>query len=319
MPISMPIGKNQIHVLRATAICVLDNYPCPLCTESLLENHPDLNIEEHRSRLRLFLESLYFDNEAVFQLKLCFLHAAFKKACTGKMMFEVGKGGDGKGMEAYLEKAMLGEDESATLDWGDFLDRQEFRKSAEFAWNKANVRIQEMDQHARFIADLWKCFVVDEEVDCRVNYGFTTKRRFGSSMKIQEMNYENIPVIEEGRDRLKACEQLKRRVVCCRMGKARFVLNDTEVDPARVVSPLIPQDELVPFLSHLLAASIFFCEWCLPFFQENTIEECLGMILIWLRRMSLYSLTRSGLLAGCLGGMRPLQEMTSMRRLSFEI
>jgi len=222
-------------------------------------------------------------------------------------------------MEAYLEKAMLGEDESATLDWGDFLDRQEFRKSAEFAWNKANVRIQEMDQHARFIADLWKCFVVDEEVDCRVNYGFTTKRRFGSSMKIQEMNYENIPVIEEGRDRLKACEQLKRRVVCCRMGKARFVLNDTEVDPARVVSPLIPQDELVPFLSHPLAASIFFCEWCLPFFQENTIEECLGMILIWLRRMSLYSLTRSGLLAGCLGGMRPFQEMTSMRRLSFEI
>ena len=170
-----------------------------------------------------------------------------------------------------------------------------------------------------FFADLWKCFVVDEEVDCRVNYGFTTKRRFGSSMKIQEMNYENIPVIEEGRDRLKACEQLKRRVVCCRMGKARLVLNDTEVDPARVVSPLIPQDELVPFLSHPLAASIFFCEWCLPFFQENTIEECLGMILIWLRRMSLYSLTRSGLLAGCLGGMRPLQEMTSMRRLSFEI
>ena len=86
----MPIGKKQIHVLRATAICVLDNYPCPLCTESLLENRPDLNIEEHRSRLRLFLESLYFDNEAVFQLKLCFLHAAFKKACTGKMMFEVG-------------------------------------------------------------------------------------------------------------------------------------------------------------------------------------------------------------------------------------
>ena len=92
------------------------------------------------------------------------------------------------------------------MECGVFLDRQELCKSAEFAWNKANVRIQEMDQHARFVADLWKRFVVDEEIDCRVNYGFTSKRKFGSSMKVQELNYENIPVIEEGRDRLKACE-----------------------------------------------------------------------------------------------------------------
>ena len=89
------------------------------------------------------------------------------------MIFEIGKGGDEKGMEAYLDRSVLGEDQSATLDCGVFLDRQEFRKSAEFAWNKANVRIQEMDQHARFIADLWKRFIVDEEIDCRVNYGFT--------------------------------------------------------------------------------------------------------------------------------------------------
>ena len=155
----------------------------------------------------LFLKSLYCDNEPIFHLKLCFVHAAFKKTCTLKMVFEIGRGGDSKGMEAYLERALLGPDESATLDCGVFLDRQEFPKSSEFAWNKANARIQEMDQHARFIADLWKRFIVDEEIDCRVNYGFTSTRRFGSSMKIQELNYENISIIEEGRDRLSACEQ----------------------------------------------------------------------------------------------------------------
>ena len=61
--------------------------------------------------------------------------------------------------------------------------------------------LQEMDSHGRFIADIWKRFVVDEEIDCRVNYGFTSKRKFGDSMKIQELNYENVPVIEEVRDR----------------------------------------------------------------------------------------------------------------------
>lgn len=63
------------------------------------------------------------------------------------------KGGSGKGMEAYLKKALFSDLQSATLDCGVFLDRQEFRKSAEFAWNKANVGIQEMDQNACFISD----------------------------------------------------------------------------------------------------------------------------------------------------------------------
>ena len=94
-------------------------------------------------------------------------------------------------------------------------DRQEFRKSAGFAWNKANVRIQDMDQNARFISDLWKRFLVDEEEDCRVNHGVNSKRRFGSSMKIHELNYENIPVIEDGRASVQGCDQLKRRVLFC--------------------------------------------------------------------------------------------------------
>ena len=114
-----------------------NSVPYPFFYESLLSDRPDLNLENHKQQLRVFLESLYFANAHVFQLKLAFLHAAFQRACTSKMIFEVGKGGDGKGMEAYLEMALRGSDQSATLDCGVFLDRQEFRKSGHFAWNKS--------------------------------------------------------------------------------------------------------------------------------------------------------------------------------------
>ena len=74
------------------------------------------------------------------------MHAAFQKAAAGKMIFQVGHGGDGKGMEAILDRALFGPSGSSTLDCGVFLDRMEFRKSAELAWNKANIRVQEMDK-----------------------------------------------------------------------------------------------------------------------------------------------------------------------------
>ena len=250
----------------------------PYYYENSMHLYPNVNIHDYKEKLRLFLTSTYFDNTHGFQIKLCFLHAAFHRACTSKMLFLIGSGGDGKGMEAVLDRALFGESASSTLDCGVFLDRGEFRKSGELAWNKSNVRIQEMDHHARFIADLWKRFVVDEEVDCRVNYGFTSKRRFGISMKIQELNYENIPVIEECGDRRKCCDQLKRRVVCVRLGKGVFTSDDARIDPAQGIFKLIPQDELSTFLSHPVTAAIYFRDWCLKFFSENSLQDSLGMI-----------------------------------------
>ena len=131
---------------------------------------------------------------------------------------------------------MFGNPASATWGCAVFLDRMEFRKSAELAWNKANICIQEMGRGGHFVADVWKRFVVDEEIDCRVNYGCTSKQRFGSALKVQELNLENIPVIEESRDRRKSCEQLRRRVVCFIMGRATFTTRDDQVDPDVVVS-----------------------------------------------------------------------------------
>ena len=229
----------------------------PYFYENQLREDSSLDIEHFRERLRTFLESIYYKNWAGFQIKLCFMHAAFQKVATGKMLFEIGAGGDGKKMEACLDRAVFSASASSTLDCGVFLERQEFRKSAELAWNKANIRIQEMSQHGHFISDLWKRFVVNEEIDCRVNYGFTAKRRFGTSMQVQELNFENIPIIEDIADRTKCCEHLRRRVVALLMGKATWTGDPAAVNPSEGVYLLLPQDDLVDFqlLQHFISGN----------------------------------------------------------------
>ena len=143
---------------RSRGVCFADVYLDPdwvVCAKSPTNNcyysvpYPyhyenmaateNIDIAHYKKQLRLFLESLYYQNEHVFQIKLASMHAAFKKAPTCKMLFEIGKGGDGKGMEAYLQRGLLGEQHSSTLDCGVFLDRQEFRKSGHFAWNKGHL------------------------------------------------------------------------------------------------------------------------------------------------------------------------------------
>ena len=250
----------------------------PYFYENQLREDSSLDIEHFRERLRTFLESIYYKNWAGFQIKLCFMHAAFQKVATGKMLFESGAGGDGKGMEACLGRAVFSASASSTLDCGVFLERQEFRKSLELAWNKANIRIQEMSQHGHFISDLWKRFAVNEEIDCRVNYGFTSKSRFGTSMQVQELNFENIPIIEDSADRTKCCEHLRRRVVALLLGKATWTGDPAAVNPSEGVYLLLPQDDLVDFLSHPVTAALYLREWCIPFFLETTVREGLEMI-----------------------------------------
>ncbi|CAE7791620.1 unnamed protein product [Symbiodinium sp. CCMP2592] len=285
MPKSQGICFDDIHLTptwdihpKSEACDCYVRFDYPYFYENMVMSDSTINVDTFKEKLRLFITSLYYKNEHAFQVKLCFLCAAFQDVCTGKMLFQIGRGGDGKGMEAVLDAALFGSLSSASLDCGVFLDRMEFRKSAELAWNKSNIRIQEMDTKVRFLSDIWKRFIVDEEIDCRVNYGFTTKRRFGTSLKIQEVNYENVPVIEESRDMNKACEQLRRRVVCIRMGNATYTPNPAEVDHKNGLYLLIPQDELTSFLRHPVTAALYLREWCLPFFQENSLADCLKML-----------------------------------------
>ena len=109
---------------------------------------------------------------------------------------------------------------------------------------------------------------MDEEIDCRVNFGFTSKRRFGSAMKIQELNFENIPIIEESDDRTKSLEQLRRRVICFLMGKVTFTMDDNQVDHSRWIYKLIPQDALESHHCGSLPPRILY-----PFLQGKTVSR----------------------------------------------
>ena len=141
------------------------------------------------------------------------------------------------------------------------------------------VRIQECDGGAAFLGDIWKRFVVDEALTCRVNYGFNSSRKFGESKKDLELNWENIPTIEFSGSSEKALVQLQRRIICCRMGRAQFVNDPKDVDHSKGRFLKIPQAELDPFLAHGFTSCLMFRNWCRPFFQsaEGSIANCLRM------------------------------------------
>ena len=124
-------------------------------------------------------------------------------------------------MEKILDESALGVQNCATIDCACFYDRSEFRRPGHFTWEKAIVRIQELDGRAKFLAGIWKRFFTGGEIDIRVNYGFTSKREFARSLKIQELNYENIPVVEKKNGRFrraipaaKAPRDLRTRWIC---------------------------------------------------------------------------------------------------------
>ncbi|CAK0883060.1 unnamed protein product [Prorocentrum cordatum] len=177
-------------------------------------------------RLATFIQGLYFDNHGVFQLELAALHLAFAQVTSAKMTFQIGGGGGGKHAESQLQEHLFGTDHVHYLDCGAFQDRNEWRK--------------ECDGGASFLGDIWKRFVVDEALACRVNYGFNSSRKFGESKK-------------------KALVQLQRRIICCRIGRAQFVNDPKGVDHSKGWFLKIPQAELDPFLAHCAEGSIANC------------------------------------------------------------
>ncbi|CAK0791298.1 unnamed protein product, partial [Prorocentrum cordatum] len=155
----------------------------------------------------------------------------------------------------------------------------EWRKAGGDAWAMSAVRVQECDGGATFLGDIWKRFVVDEALTCRVNYGFNSSRKFGESKKDLELNWENIPTIEFSGSSEKALVQLQRRIICCRMGRAQFVNDPKDVDHSKGRFLKIPQAELDPFLAHGFTSCLMFRNWCRPFFKsaEGSIPNCLRM------------------------------------------
>lgn len=50
------------------------------------------------------------------------------------------------------------------------------------------------------------------------------------------------------------------------------------MDHAAGVYALIPEDDFKAFLSDPLTASIYFRDWCWPYFRQNPVSECVQMI-----------------------------------------
>lgn len=57
------------------------------------------------------------------------MHLALRQMPTGKILFIVGQGGDGKGMHGLLDQSALGPSNVGHIDFNIFSDRSEFRRS----------------------------------------------------------------------------------------------------------------------------------------------------------------------------------------------
>ena len=129
-----------------------------------------LSFQEHIEKLQLFLDSFYFDNEELLELMLCMYQLALARIESGKMMFMVGNGGNGKGMHSILDQCMFGGENFGLLEATWFSDRAEFRKSAHLGLNKLEIRVQEASNSAPINSDCYKKFIVGEVLAIRQNY-----------------------------------------------------------------------------------------------------------------------------------------------------
>jgi hypothetical protein len=142
-------------------------------TDNDLDGIPFNSLQELYEELELFLGSMYFENDAVFSSDLMAYKCMFAKIVIGIWKDRFGKGGDGKGLLATLEKGLVGPGNFPELDASVLCDRNNFRKSAHFAWNKLITHLQENPPDSTFVSDIWKRMPVNEMLDLRVNFGFT--------------------------------------------------------------------------------------------------------------------------------------------------
>lgn len=75
-----------------------------------------------------------------------------------------------------------------------------------------------------------------------------------------------------------ACEQLRRRIICLRMGKASFTDDPDLVDEENGVFLKLPQDFLTKILSDPVTCALCVREVLIPFFKEYDVAECLKHI-----------------------------------------
>ena len=131
------------------------------------------------------------------------------------------------------------------------------------------VRIQELDGMSKFLPDLWGRFVTCEQIDLR---------EFGRPINVQDLNYGNIRIIKErsGDGRTDACTQLKRMIICAKVGKAMYVERESDVDRGFL---RIPPGELKAFLRDPPTSSIYMDDCIAAYARTYSASDCLSLLI----------------------------------------
>ena len=235
-----------------------------------------VSLAERRETVNSLLESIYFHGGPQMSAKMSFLHAAFKRRNAGKMCLQCSGGGTGKGVDAKIDKTLVGPENFAILDVSAFIDRGDWRRDAGAAYGKMCVRTQEGPGSDRLEPDLIKGYAVGEEKTVRVNYGFAEQIDFGYSYKALDCNPESVPVFERARGGCqKMLYQNMRRIVCFLMNRVTFTTDPLAVDHSAGIYLIKTEDEIDQILAHPLTPTLIMNDWVLPFFRANKIEDCL--------------------------------------------
>ena len=92
---------------------------------------------------------------------------------------------------------MLGKENAAVMDPNIFTDDNEWRKSAHFGLHKRRVCFKETKNSKQFNLDVWKRFVVGEELIVRANFGFSAEVKFHGMKKQQSCQYDDVPLMKD--------------------------------------------------------------------------------------------------------------------------
>ena len=178
----------------------------------------------------------------------------------------------------------MGADNCSTLDYSVFTADKEMKRSGHFAVGKRNVRIQEANAEHKIQPDIWKRFVIgDEDIDLKVNFGFTLKATFQNCIKTQEVNFSSMFMVEKSsgaglEDDANDMHHIKRRCLGVVMGRATVTRNPDEVDPDNGIFLFWSKEKFDALLNPPGTHPSYFTAYLLPWFRENPIPNSLHVL-----------------------------------------
>ena len=101
------LGDNFQDATRPRSANFYASFPYPFNLADADEARNGSTLSEYREKLAIFTESFYFENEGFFTLKMASIVLALRRVETGEIIFELGKGGDGRGWGKFRSSRRL--------------------------------------------------------------------------------------------------------------------------------------------------------------------------------------------------------------------